>query len=87
MELPNYIGFLLVDTMNGPDAEGHVSLSVKAVPVDISRLVFCRECKYYRVSELLPPNRFCYRFNREYGINMADGDFCSVGERKCPCDA
>lgn len=56
--------------------------SADAVPV-----VRCRDCKYYKTSELLPPNKFCFRLrhpteNRSVGYNFADDDFCSHGERK-----
>lgn len=78
MELPNYIGFRL--------ESDDKALSVSIVPVDVSRLVFCRECKYYRESKYFAPIRFCYRLG-ESGINMDEGDFCSVGERKRPADA
>ena len=54
--------------------------SVDAVPV-----VRCKDCKYYKISELLPPHKFCFRLrhpteNRSVGYNFSDDDFCSRGE-------
>lgn len=54
--------------------------SVDAVPV-----VRCKDCKYYKISELLPPYKFCFRLrhpteNRSVGYNFSDDDFCSRGE-------
>ena len=56
--------------------------SVDAVPV-----VRCKDCKYYKISELYPPHKFCFRLrhpteNRSVGYNFADDDFCSHGERR-----
>ena len=55
---------------------------VDAVPV-----VRCKDCKYYKISQLLPPHKFCFRLrhpteNRSVGYNFADDDFCSHGERR-----
>lgn len=55
--------------------------------VDAVLVVRCRDCKYYKTSELLPPHKFCFRLrhpteNRSVGYNFADDDFCSHGERK-----
>lgn len=54
---------------------------------DAAPVVRCRDCKYYKTSELLPPNKFCFRLrhpteNRSVGYNFADDDFCSHGERR-----
>ena len=54
--------------------------AVDAVPV-----VRCKDCKYYKISELHPPYKFCFRLrhpteNRSVGYNFADDDFCSHGE-------
>lgn len=56
--------------------------SIDAVPV-----VRCKDCKYYKISELHPPYKFCFRLrhpteNRSVGYNFADDDFCSHGERR-----
>lgn len=47
----------------------------------------CKDCKYYRVSAMLVPNKFCFRLkhpveDRPIGYNFAPDDFCSYGERK-----
>lgn len=56
--------------------------TVDAVPV-----VRCKDCKYYRVSAMLAPNKFCFRLKhpvegRPIGYNFAPDDFCSYGERR-----
>lgn len=54
---------------------------------DVVPVVRCRDCKYYRVSTMLAPNKFCFRLkhpveDRPIGYNFAPDDFCSYGERK-----
>lgn len=54
---------------------------------DVASVVRCRDCKYYRVSTMLAPNKFCFRLkhpveDRPIGYNFAPDDFCSYGERK-----
>lgn len=53
--------------------------------VDAEVVVRCKDCKYYKISELHPPYKFCFRLrhpteNRSVGYNFADDDFCSHGE-------
>lgn len=53
--------------------------------VDAAPVVRCKDCKYYKISELHPPFKFCFRLrhpteNRSVGYNFADDDFCSHGE-------
>lgn len=53
---------------------------------DVVQVVRCRDCKYYRVSAMLAPNKFCFRLkhpveDRPIGYNFAPDDFCSHGER------
>ena len=55
--------------------------------VDVAPVVRCKDCKYYKISELFPPHKFCFRLrhpteNRSVGYNFADDDFCSHGERR-----
>lgn len=52
---------------------------------DVVPVVRCKDCKYYKISELHPPFKFCFRLrhpteNRSVGYNFADDDFCSHGE-------
>lgn len=54
---------------------------------DVVPVVRCKDCKYYRVSAMLAPNKFCFRLkhpveDRPIGYNFAPDDFCSHGERK-----
>lgn len=51
------------------------------------KVVRCKDCKWYQESEILPPNKFCFRLkhpveDRQIGYNFAPYDFCSYGERK-----
>ena len=53
--------------------------------VDAAPVVRCKDCKYYKISELHPPFKFCFRLrhpteNRSVGYRFADDDFCSHGE-------
>lgn len=55
------------------------------LPTDLVPVVRCKDCKYYKISELHPPYKFCFRLrhpteNRSVGYNFADDDFCSHGE-------
>ena len=54
---------------------------------DVVPVVRCKDCKYYKTSELLPPHKFCFRLrhpteNKSVGYNFADDDFCIYGERR-----
>ena len=58
-----------------------------APAADVVPVVRCKDCKYYRVSTMLAPNKFCFRLkhpveDRPIGYNFAPDDFCSYGERK-----
>lgn len=53
---------------------------------DVVEVVRCKDCKYYKESPLLAPNRFCFRLRGKdgepVGYNFSGDDFCSRGERK-----
>lgn len=54
---------------------------------DVAPVVRCKECKYYKESRVLAPNKFCFRLNHptepgKIGYNFADNDFCSRGVRR-----
>lgn len=58
-----------------------------APTVDAEVVVRCKDCKYYRESRVLAPNKFCFRLNHptepgKIGYNFADDDFCSHGVRR-----
>ena len=61
-------------------AELEEAPTIDAVPV-----VRCKDCKYYRESKVLSPQKFCFRLRGRdgaaIGYNFADDDFCSYGER------
>ena len=49
---------------------------------DVVEVVRCRDCKHYKEGELLGPSKFCYFWRIGTGLNTADNDFCSKGERR-----
>ena len=58
------------------------ALTIDAVPV-----VRCNDCKYYKESRVLSPNKFCFRLSHptepgKIGYNFSENDFCSRGVRK-----
>ena len=62
-------------------------IEIEAIPAaDVRPVVLCKDCKWYKESELLAPNRFCFRLQdgngKHIGYNFSDMDFCSYGERK-----
>ena len=64
-----------------------ISLQKKIESGQLVEVVRCRDCKYYRASAMLAPNKFCFRLkhpveDRPIGYNFAPDDFCSYGERK-----
>lgn len=48
---------------------------------DVVEVVRCKDCKYYTEGKLLGPTKFCYYYQIGTGLNTADDDFCSKGER------
>ena len=56
---------------------------VKHIPAaDVVEVVRCKDCKYYTEGKLLGPTKFCYFYQIGTGLNTADDDFCSKGERR-----
>lgn len=54
--------------------------TIDAVPV-----VRCKECKYYKPGKYFKDINFCHRlpyYAEKGGLNVADDDFCSYGERR-----
>ena len=49
---------------------------------DMVEVVRCKDCKYYTEGKLLGPTKFCYFWQIGTGLNTADDDFCSKGERR-----
>ena len=54
---------------------------------DVVEVVRCKDCKWYQESEILAPNKFCFRLkhpveDRQIGYNFSPDAFCSYGERK-----
>lgn len=63
------------------------SIVSRTPAADVVPVVRCKDCKYYRVSAMLAPNKFCFRLKhpvegRHIGYNFASDDFCSHGERQ-----
>lgn len=58
---------------------------IEELPVaDAVEVVRCKDCKYYTEGKLLGPTKFCYFYQIGTGLNTADDDFCSKGERRGP---
>ena len=56
---------------------------IEALPEEnVRSVVFCKDCKYYKEGKLLGPTKFCYYYQIGTGLNTADNDFCSKGERR-----
>lgn len=49
---------------------------------NVVEVVRCKDCKYYKEGKLLGPTKFCYFYQIGTGLNTADDDFCSKGERR-----
>lgn len=67
--------------------EWYAQILMKLPAADVAPVVRCRDCKWYKESRVLSPNKFCFRLNHptepgKIGYNFADDDFCSYGERK-----
>lgn len=61
---------------------GNIRLKLNAVPAaDVVEVVRCKDCKHYKEGKLLGPSKFCYFYQIGTGLNTADDDFCSKGER------
>ena len=59
---------------------------VRLPAADAVEVVRCKDCKWYKVSKLLAPDKFCFRLEdgngNHVGYNFVPDDFCSHGERK-----
>lgn len=57
--------------------------AVKEAPAaDVVDVVRCKDCKHYKEGKLLGPTKFCYYYQIGTGLNTADDDFRSKGERR-----
>ena len=68
---------------------GAVQCIVEAPTIDAVEVVRCKDCKYYRPGKHFTDINFCQRlpyYAQKGGLNTADDDFCSYGERKEKCD-
>ena len=70
------------------DAYNDLAEDFYSIPAaDVVPVVRCKDCKYYKESRVLAPNKFCFRLNHptepgKIGYNFADNDFCSRGVRR-----
>lgn len=70
-------------TSDGDKAEWSVGVILSIPTADVRPVVYCRDCKHWKFSELTPLLYVCtYVFGAKF-VRNAD-DFCSRGER---CDA
>lgn len=49
---------------------------------DVVEVVRGKDCKHYKEGKLLGPTKFCYYYKIGTGLNTADDDYCSHGERR-----
>ena len=79
MKPPKYFYFRVFCVNHGTTLEIE-----DASDTDVAEVVRCRDCKWYRESAVLYPQRFCFRLKdrngKRVGYNFADNDFCSHGE-------
>ena len=57
----------------------------EAPTIDAVPVVRCKECKYYKPGKYFKDINFCHRlpyYAEKGGLNVADDDFCSYGERR-----
>lgn len=90
-----------LDTIRNPDSEfvtddyidgfsdgiSAVIKELETIPTtDVAEVVRCKDCKWYKESKLLAPNKFCFRLKDRngdpIGYNFSPDEFCSYGERK-----
>lgn len=79
--IPHYHAAVVMNLFDLIDNLADNMPTIDAVPV-----VRCKECKYYKESVVLSPQKFCFRMKDRYGeaaigYNFAEDDFCSYGER------
>ena len=68
--------FEIVETRTNVDRHP----TIDAVPV-----VRCKDCKHYKPGKYFKDINFCHRlpyYAEKGGLNVADDDFCSYGERR-----
>lgn len=56
-----------------------------APAADVVPVVRCKDCKHYRHGKYFTDINFCQRlpyYAEKGGLNTADNDFCSYGERR-----
>lgn len=80
-------GDALMDEANSDGAYGYVDAKQisESPTIDAAPVVRCKDCKYYRYGKHFTNIKFCQRlpyYAAEGGLNTADDDFCSYGERK-----
>ena len=52
---------------------------------DVVEVVRCKDCKWYNFGKYFNDIKFCQRlpiYAKKGGLNTADDDFCSYGEKK-----
>ena len=54
-------------------------------PIEVTEVVRCKDCKWYNFGKYFNGIKFCQRlpiYAQKGGLNTADDDFCSYGEKK-----
>ena len=58
---------------------------INAPTIDAVPVVRCKDCKHYKPGKYFKDINFCHRlpyYAEKGGLNVADDDFCSYGERR-----
>lgn len=87
IDADKFILALMDASLSSVDEDTILDLVDSVPTADAVPVVRCKDCKYYKISELHPPYKFCFRLrhpteNRSVGYRFADDDFCSYGERR-----
>lgn len=68
------------------ELDGIIKALKEAPAVAAVEVVRCKDCRYYKESEIFKGVKFCYRLRgrggKPVGYNFCADDFCSRGERK-----
>ena len=54
-------------------------------PIEVTEVVRCKDCKWHNFGKYFNDIKFCQRlpiYAQKGGLNTADDDFCSYGEKK-----
>ena len=71
--------------MGGIVASALIRYVKRCSTIDAVPVVRCKDCKHYKPGKYFNDINFCHRlpyYAEKGGLNVADADFCSYGERR-----